>query len=205
MITGIVEMMGRIQAIQEEGGCRHFCIVPERRISPQLGDSIIVNGVCLTVTVVTEDSFSVTVVPETLRITTLGKWQEGDFVNLEQSMTAVSRFGGHFVEGHVDGVGKILELEPDDNLARMVKISFPPPIAPYLVPKGFIAVDGMSLTVVSVGLDWFTVTFIPHTLHNTIVQYYKVGQAVNLEGDMIAKHIDRILTHRLQERSKVLL
>lgn len=193
MITGIVEMMGRVETVREEGGCRHFCIRPQKQMSPALGDSIVVNGVCLTVTAWNDEVFSVTAVPETLCVTTLGQWQEGELVNLEQSMTAATRLGGHFVEGHVDGVGKILAIEKDGALAWKVCFSFPSFLAPYLVPKGFVAIDGMSITVIDVGPDWFTVTFIPYTIENTIVQFYREGRAVNLEGDTLAKHVKRIL------------
>src|SRR3990167_4978899 len=164
MFSGIVEAMGVILSAIPENGCIHFKIAPLRSFYELLiGESIAVNGVCLTVTAIAEDHFSVTAVPETLRLTNLAKLCKGDLINLERSLLPSTRIGGHFVQGHVDGIGQILDLKQDNSHALVVKISIPDYLSQYVIRKGFITIDGISITVIDVDDTWFTVTFIPHT------------------------------------------
>lgn len=194
MFSGIVEGIGRIIALSIDHGCKHFTISPEIIFDDlKVGDSIAVNGVCLTVTSFTKDSFSVTAVPETLRLTNLDKLSLHSTVNLERSLQMGTRIGGHYVQGHVDGVGQILEIQPDNSRAWLVKISIPSHLAKYLVNKGYVGIDGMSITVIQATPEWFTVTFIPHTQEVTIVNQYQVGTLVNIETDMMGKQIEKLL------------
>ena len=116
-----------------------------------------------------------------------------DMVNLERSLTLSSRIGGHYVQGHVEGVGEILEITPDNSEALLVKISIPPKLAKYVIPKGYITLDGMSITVINTTPEWFTVTLIPHTQALTIVKHYKVGDLINIEVDILGKYVEKIL------------
>jgi riboflavin synthase len=199
MFTGIVETLGSIVSIEEQQDCQKFCMQPHK-VFPQLilGESIAVNGVCLTVMQLADDGaqFYVTAVPETLRLTNLSNLKQGSLVNLERAMLAETRIGGHYVQGHVDAVGKILEIREDGAVALLVKISLPKQLSKYLIKKGFIALDGMSITSVDVDSDWFTVTFIPHTIAHTVVQHYTLGDTVNIEVDMLAKYVEKLLESR---------
>lgn len=192
MFTGIVEEMG---AIREAG--REHLVIGARKVleGTKIGDSIAVNGVCLTVTALTTDSFTIGVMPETLRRTDLGKLRPGDQVNLERALGAGAPMGGHFVQGHVDAAGTIVSITPEGN-ARIVRIAAPPEVLHYVVPKGFIAIDGVSLTVV----DWepgsFTVSLIPHTQENITLPRKKQGDTVNLEADIISKYVERFISAR---------
>ena len=199
MFTGIVETLGEIISIEEQKNCRSFCIHSHAKfLALAHGESIAVNGVCLTVTDYDAEHFFVTAVPETLRLTNLSELKSGDLVNLERAMLAETRIGGHYVQGHVDGMGKILEIKVDGDAALLVKISVPNELSKYLIKKGFIALDGMSVTLIDVTTDWFTVTFIPHTLAHTIVKSYQVDDAVNIEVDMLAKYIEKLLDSRYE-------
>jgi riboflavin synthase len=194
MFNGIVTMTGKITHIEIKEGCHYFIISPKDSFDEiVIGESIAVNGVCLTVTDFTNHSFYVTVVPETLRLTNLGQLVIHDTVNLERPLTLNSRIGGHYVQGHVDGVGRILEIKNDDSDALLVKISLPETVSKYVVAKGFITLDGMSITVIESAPDWFTVTFIPHTQQVTIVHHYRKGTAINIEVDMMGKYIEKLL------------
>lgn len=194
MFSGIVETIGIILDISLHQGCKCFTIAPQITFDDvAIGDSIAVNGVCLTVTELTEQSFNVTAVPETLRLTNLDKLSVGSNVNLERSMTLSTRIGGHYVQGHVDGMGQILEIENDHSNALLVKISLPTPLAKYLVNKGYVAIDGMSITIINAHPDCFTITLIPHTQAVTVVKHYAKGTWVNIEVDMMSKHIEKLL------------
>jgi riboflavin synthase len=196
MFTGIVETTGIIDYADVKEGCLHLCIKPYMAFSDlNMGDSVAINGVCLTVTEFTSTVFNVTVVPETLRLTNLGKLAKGSKVNLERSMLANARIGGHYVQGHVDGMGEIIELKPDGGSAWMVKISIPTVLEKYVVNKGYIGLDGMSITVIATTPDWFTATLIPHTQEITIVNQYKTGTQINIEVDMLGKYIEKLLRH----------
>ena len=188
MFTGIVEEVGTVRM---SGDGRLVIGASEVLSDVKVGDSIAVNGACLTVTTYDESGFSVDVVPETLRRTNLGELTAGSPVNLERSMPAYGRFGGHMVQGHIDGTAVIRSIESEGD-ALMVIFDAPSPIMRYLVEKGFIAVDGASLTIVNCDNFSFSVTIIPHTQENTVFKSKKVGDSVNLEVDIMAKYIERL-------------
>ena len=193
MFTGIVETIGIIQDITILTNCIQFVISPQITFSDILvGDSIAVNGVCLTVTELTESSFFVTAVPETLRITNLNQLTKNNIVNLERSLTLSTRLGGHYVQGHVDSTAEIINLKADDS-AWLVTFNLPSTLTKYIVNKGYITIDGMSITVIDVTSDTFTVTFIPHTQQATIVHQYRLGSKVNIEVDIISKYVEKLL------------
>ena len=185
MFTGIVEEVGTVKAVQ----AGRLTISATRVLegtSP--GDSISVNGACLTATDTGGDLFSVDVMPETLRRTNLGALVVGAPVNLERAMAADGRFGGHFVQGHVDETGRIVSVVPEGE-ARLMTVGAPPTVMRYIVEKGFIAVDGVSLTVKAVKGSMVEVTVIPYTLGSTIVSDWRVGSIVNVEVDQVAKYL----------------
>jgi riboflavin synthase len=193
MFSGIVETIGIIQKITFLIDCIQFVISPQILFNDiSVGDSIAVNGVCLTVTEFTENTFSVTAVPETLRITNLGQLIEGSIVNLERSLKFNARIGGHYVQGHVDATAEIIQLEKSET-AWLVTFRLPSSLAKYIVSKGYITIDGMSITVIDVVSDTFTVTFIPHTQHVTVVNHYHPGSLVNIEVDIISKYVEKLL------------
>ena len=196
MFTGIVEEMGRVAAI--ECGERSATITVRASVvqsDARLGDSIAVNGCCLTVVRVEEDSLTFEAIPETFARTSLGKLAEGDAVNLERSLAANGRLGGHFVQGHIDGVGEILGLREDDN-AVVMEIGVAENLRRYFVEKGSVAVDGVSLTVASVSANGFTVWTIPHTRTVTTLGNRNVGDTVNIECDLLGKYIERLIEAR---------
>ena len=192
MFTGIVEEVGTIRVV-EPGRL----VVGAAKVTQDLpvGGSVSVNGACLTATTVSPDSFAVDVVPETLRRTNLGALRVGDPVNLERAVRADGRLDGHIVQGHVDGVGTISALD-EDAQALMVRVDTPPSLLKYIVEKGFIAVDGTSLTVVHCDSGSFTFTLIPHTRSNTVFGVRRIGDPVNLETDILAKYVERLAAHR---------
>lgn len=194
MFGGIVETTGTITNIQTADGCQHMTIKPDIAFDDVvIGESIAINGVCLTVTALTKDTFNVTAVPETLRLTNLSRFTTGSLVNLERSLKMNARIGGHQVQGHVDGVGEVLEIKKDGGEAWLVKISIPTALSRYIVPKGYITLDGMSITIIETSSEWFTVTFIPHTQAVTTVKDYKVGTLINIEVDITGKYIEKFL------------
>ena len=190
MFTGIVEEVGRIDSTRE-GGLRVSAVTVLDDLS--VGDSVSVSGVCLTVTGFDETSFSVDVVPETLRRTTLGSLKAEDPINLERSLPATGRFGGHIVQGHVDGKATIRSIDTEGE-ARLVRFVGSSSIMRYVVEKGFVAVDGISLTVVDCDPTSFLVTLIPHTFENTAFNAKAVGDSVNIEVDILAKYVERLLS-----------
>jgi riboflavin synthase len=194
MFSGIVETTGLITFLEVNNGCKHFSITPAYGFDDiSIGDSISVNGVCLTVTHLDDASFNVTAVPETLRLTNLDDLSVNDPVNLERSLKVGQRISGHFVQGHIDNVGHITEVITDQKSeAWLVKINIPKNLAPYIVNKGYITIDGMSITVIQAKEDWLTVTFIPHTQAVTIVKHYEVGTRVNIEVDMLGKYLEKL-------------
>lgn len=193
MFSGIVETLGMIQKITPHQGCKDFIITPNMPfLDLNIGDSVAVNGICLTVIQDDKKSFTVTAVPETLQLTNLNNLKENIEVNLERAMRLDQRIGGHLVQGHVDGVGEITHVD-DEQGALRVTIQASQTILAYLIPKGFIAIDGMSITLIDVNNDYFTVTFIPHTIQNSLVKCYNVGTQVNLEVDMLAKMVKKLL------------
>jgi riboflavin synthase len=194
MFSGIVETVGNVVSVQQLDDCQQLVIAPQLIFDDlHIGDSVAINGVCLTVTEFTPHAFSVTVVPETLRLTNLAQLQPGQLVNLERSLKYNARIGGHYVQGHVDAMGKIADITSDGQGALLVTIIVPKPLTKYVVNKGYIGLDGMSITVIEASEDYFTVTFIPHTAATTIVKNYQKGSAVNIEVDIIGKYFEKML------------
>lgn len=197
MFSGIVETLGVITKIQNINEAKTLTISPQMSFDDlNLGDSIAVNGVCLTLINFQDNSFQVTVVQETLRVSTLNQLTEGSQVNLERSLKFNGRVGGHYVQGHVDAVGEILDWQKDSSGAIMARISIPKILSKYIINKGFITIDGMSITVIEALDDEFSVTFIPHTQQATITQHYQKGTWVNIEVDSIGKYIEKLVTIR---------
>jgi len=193
MFTGIIQTIGEVDSIEANDGDVQLQIAaPGLGLETvAIGDSIAVNGCCLTVTRLTDDAFIADVSHETLNVTTLGDWQVGMQVNLEKALTAGQALGGHYVTGHVDGVATVTALETDARSTRM-QIEVPKPFARYIARKGSITVDGVSLTVNEVGPTTFAVNLIPHTLDVTILNRYVVGTRVNFEVDIIARYLERL-------------
>ena len=189
MFTGIVEEVGSVISISSNG----MTVGAEKVMSDlKLGDSIAVNGACLTAVSLAANEFSVDLSPETMRRTSLGDLSAGGSVNLERALSASDRMGGHIVQGHVDGTGRITSTkEEGDSIIFRVRV--PSKLMPYIVEKGFIAVDGISLTVVKVGTSSFTLAVIPYTLRNTNLETLSVGARVNLEADILAKYVENLL------------
>jgi riboflavin synthase len=193
MFTGIVEEMGRVLAIVGDQERDNLMTIGSTtaRTGAQLGDSIAVNGTCLTVTALTDQSFTVGLSPETLRRTNLGRLRVNDPVNLERSLTFGGRMGGHYVQGHVDGVGEIIAIVPDGESKR-IRIRPPRSLLPYIVEKGYVAVDGVSLTVAELDDTSFTIAMIAYTQEAVIMGRQEIGALVNLEVDIIAKYVERL-------------
>ena len=187
MFTGIVEELGCLNSITTTG----FQVSASKVLEDiSIGDSVSVSGVCLTTTEFDSTSFTVDVVPETLRRTMLGSLSTGDIVNLERSLSVGSRFGGHILQGHVDGTGTINSQEKDGE-ALLIKVATDERILGYIVEKGFVAVDGVSLTVVDCDLSSFMITLVPHTMANSTFKVKNVGDTVNIEVDILAKYMER--------------
>ncbi|AIM14890.1 MULTISPECIES: riboflavin synthase [Neobacillus] len=195
MFTGIVEEIGLVLNIQRSGNSFVLTIEAKKILEDiHLGDSIAVNGVCLTVTSFSGNRFTVDVMPETVKATSLNEVTRGSKVNLERAMAAKGRFGGHFVSGHVDGIGIIKKKRAYEN-AVYYEIAAGPEIMKYVIYKGSIAVDGTSLTVFGVSDEGFTLSIIPHTLSESVLGLKGPGDIVNLECDMIGKYVAHFLSH----------
>lgn len=194
MFTGIIAAIGKIESVQAQGGDLRLEIDAQQLglADVKLGDSIAINGVCLTVVTIKNSLLSFDVSQESIDRTSLGNVKKGSSVNLEKAMAVGDRLGGHIVSGHVDGLGKVLLLEPS---ARSVKfrIAVPTELERYIAEKGSICIDGTSLTVNQVGPAWFEVNIIPHTMQETIISEYQAGTVVNLEVDLIARYLERLL------------
>ncbi len=196
MFTGIVEELGKVKAIEVLPDALRITIEGPLVVSDvNRGDSISVSGTCLTAVEHDATSFTADVMQETLKLTSLNGIKVGDPVNLERAMTAATRFGGHVVLGHVDGVGEIISREPSENW-EWVRVSIPKELMKYVVLKGSITIDGISLTVNELGEDWIGLSLIPETLAVTTLGSKKPGQKVNLEVDVMAKHIERLIEAR---------
>tara|TARA_Y100000588_G_scaffold72738_3_gene75153 strand:- start:1438 stop:2013 length:576 start_codon:yes stop_codon:yes gene_type:complete len=189
VFTGIVEEVGKVAKISHNAMTVRASKVLE---GLKLGDSIAVNGACLTAVSFDGGSFSVDLSPETMRRTSLGDLSEGRAVNLERALLASDRMGGHIVQGHVDGAGRIMSTR-DDGDSVIFRIRVPKRLGKYIVEKGFVAVDGISLTVVKRGAASFTLAVIPYTLSNTNLAELSVGSRVNLEADILAKYVESLL------------
>ncbi|GAA1541685.1 riboflavin synthase [Nocardioides humi] len=193
MFTGIVEELGTVTAVEDQGDAVRLTIASDVTLSDAgLGDSIAVNGCCLTVAERTDTTWTADVMAETLAKTGIGVLAVGDRVNLERAVTADKRLGGHIVQGHVDAVGEVVARTPSEHW-EVVEIAMPADLGRYLVDKGSITVDGTSLTVVEAGDTSFTVSLIPETLARTTLGFRAVGDRVNLEVDVIAKHVEKLV------------
>jgi len=202
MFTGIVEEVGTVKSIKSGAVSAELKIEGKTIFSDiHLGDSIAVNGVCLTVTSFDKSTFTADVMHETLNRSSLGALKSGSRVNLERAMAADGRFGGHIVSGHIDGTGKIVSLTKD-GIAVWVKISASPEILRLIVEKGSIAIDGISLTVAEVTDKYFQVSIIPHTASNTTLLDKKTGDTVNLENDIVGKYVEKLLSFGKKEEEK---
>lgn len=196
MFTGIVEELGVVEGLEEQTDAIRLTVRgPHVITDARLGDSISVNGCCLTVAERDGETFTADVMRETLDKTSLGALEPGSKVNLERAVTATTRLGGHIVQGHVDGTGEVLSRTPSEHW-ELVEVSLPDSLARYLVDKGSITVDGISLTVVEVRDGSFTVSLIPETLARTTLGLKQPGERVNLEVDVIAKYVERLLVSR---------
>jgi len=204
MFTGLVEELGKVKAIARGVKSVRLTVEASKVLEDvQLGDSIAVNGTCLTVVEYNENCFTADVMPETVDRTALANLKNGARVNLERTLGIGDRFGGHIVSGHIDGIGIIRSKDNNDN-AIIVKIEASSDVMRYIVKKGSIAIDGISLTIVDYGQDWFTVSLIPHSAAVTTLGFKKTGDAVNLETDIIGKYVEKLLSlNSTQQQSKI--
>ena len=203
MFTGIIEEVGRVEAMSRRTHSAVLEVQAARVLEGmQLGDSIAVNGVCLTVRRQSAAGFQVELSQETLNRSSLGKMKAGSLVNLERSLLPTTRLGGHFVQGHVDAVGKVLAIRTDGDFA-VWRFLLPDSIERYVVEKGSIAVDGISLTVASLTSEAFEVALIPHTLENTNLRARQIGDEVNLECDVLAKYVESMLKQQETPSGKI--
>ena len=196
MFTGLIADLGTVQQIEQ--GSDGASVRIATRLAGELaeGDSVAVNGVCLTATAVGDGGLSAQVMNETLERSSLGRLAAGDAVNLELALRAQDRLGGHVVQGHVDAAAEILEIR-EEGFSRVVRTSLPEGLARYLVEKGSVALDGVSLTISTLGEDWFEVSLIPETLERTNLGRLRPGAPVNIEVDVLAKHVERLLGARV--------
>jgi riboflavin synthase len=192
MFTGLVADLGTVRAVDATPDGVRMAVATRLAGELSEGDSVAVNGVCLTATAVADGTFAADVMHETLRRSSLAEVAEGSPVNLELPLRAADRLGGHVVQGHVDGVGAVRDVR-DDGFARVVTIAAPPELLRYVVEKGSIAVDGVSLTVAGIGRDWFAVSLIPETLERTNLGAAQPGVPVNLEVDVLAKYVEKLV------------
>jgi riboflavin synthase len=193
MFTGIVEDLGEIEAVEDQGDSARLRVRSAKIVEDaHNGDSIAVNGVCLTITSFDEKSFVADVMGETLRLTSLKGIASGTRVNLERAVKVSDRLGGHLVQGHVDGTGTVISRDPQEHW-EVVRIQVPQDVSRYIAHKGSITVDGISLTVSGVQDNWFEVSLIPETLGRTTLGFKQPGEAVNLEVDVIAKYVEKML------------
>lgn len=207
MFTGIIEEKGTIMDMRQTGDAIVMKISAKKILDDvNLGDSIAVNGVCLTVTSFDSSMFTVDLMPETVRSTSLRDLKNGSYVNLERAMAANGRFGGHFVSGHVDGIGRIQSKRPEHN-AVYYEIEVEPALRKYMIMKGGVTVDGTSLTIFGLTDGAFTISLIPHTMEETIIGSKGPGDIVNIECDMLAKYIDQPLkggdTGKVREQGRL--
>ena len=202
MFTGIIEEIGIIRNIVKGSRSIKLTITAKKVLeNTNLGDSIAVNGVCLTVTALGKDGFTADVMPESMSKTNMGRLKPGDRVNLERALTLSSRLGGHIVSGHIDGVGDIINMEKDDNAVRVTLTSVPK-VMKYIVSEGSVALDGVSLTVAHLGDNDFTVSLIPHTAQMTTLLDKKVGDKLNIENDVVGKYVESILSFSDKDKKK---
>ena len=197
MFTGIVRELGSVASVEGDGGAVRLRVrAPETAESTAVGDSVSVNGVCLTAVAAADGALEFDVVPETLRRSSLGRLEPGTVVNVEPALRAGEPLGGHLVQGHVDGVGRVVRAD-----AEGLEVSAAPELLRYCVEKGSIAVEGVSLTIAALGGESFTVALVPHTREATTLGAVAAGDEVNLEVDVIAKHVERLVSPGYDPRS----
>jgi riboflavin synthase len=192
LFTGLIQDVGRVEAVGADGDGARLRIAS--RLGPEIepGDSIAVNGVCLTATTASAEGFETEAMNQTLQVTTLGGAETGALVNLELAMRASDRLGGHIVQGHVDGIGEVLSVA-EDGFARRLRVSLEPGLLRYVIEKGSIALDGVSLTVAALGGGWVEVSLIPETLERTSLGEAAAGDELNVECDVVAKYVERLV------------
>ena len=199
MFTGIIEEMGSVKALRHEAGAARLVVSASTVLGDTAtGDSICVNGVCLTVVEMDQSGFSADVAVETLRVTNLGELKAGAKVNLERALQLSARIGGHLVSGHVDAVGRIREKREEGNGWRIF-FDAPDTVLRYVIKKGSIAIDGISLTVADVDKKGFSIAMIPHTAKLTTLGFKSAGDSINLETDIIGKYVERLLAGRVED------
>lgn len=205
MFTGLVAELGTVQNLARQGESYHLTVAAKKVMhNLKIGDSVAVNGACLTVVEMTEGSFTADVMPETVRLTNIGSLRSGDRVNLERTLRLCDGLDGHIVSGHVEGLGTIISQRPE-GIAVVVTIGTEPRLLKYILPKGSIAIDGISLTVTQVTDSSFSVSLIPHTAKETTLGIKTVGDNVNLETDIIGKYVERMLGFRNKENKELTL
>lgn len=192
MFTGLVQDVGTVERIDANGGGARLRIATALGAEIGLGDSVAVNGVCLTATAADPGGFETEAMNQTLEVTALGGVESGGRVNLELAMRASDRLGGHIVAGHVDGVGTVLEVR-EDGFARRLRVGLSPALARYAIDKGSIALSGVSLTIAELGPEWIEVSLIPETLERTTLGELEPGSRLNVECDMVAKYVERLV------------
>lgn len=201
MFTGLVAELGTVQRLARQGSSYHLTVGAKKVLDNlKIGDSVAVNGACLTVVRMDEGGFTADVMPETVRLTNIGSLQPGSKVNLERTLRLCDGLDGHIVSGHVEGLGTISEQRPE-GIAVVVTIATPPELLKYIIKKGSIAIDGISLTVTEVTDTSFSVSLIPHTAKETTLGLKKVGDSVNLETDILGKYVERMLTWNKQTQA----
>jgi riboflavin synthase len=194
MFTGIIEELGRVESLETRAAGARLKVACSRVLEDMIeGASIAVNGVCLTAVDLRPGSFTADLAPETVRRSNLGALRGGSVVNLERPLSPTGRLSGHIVQGHVDGTGEFLSLDSLGQENWWLRIRVPPELDPFLVYKGSIAIDGISLTIAAIEADVLSVTIIPHTYRNTTLGSYRPGARVNLECDILAKHVEKLL------------
>jgi len=202
MFTGIIEEIGIIKNVKKNNKSSIITIQGKKIFEDiNIGDSISVNGVCLTVTTFSNEIFTADVMNETLSRSSLSSLQNGSYVNLERAISASGRFGGHIVSGHIDGTGKIIKIKRDDN-AIWYTVTVEDNLIKYIVEKGSIAIDGISLTVANVNENSFSVSIIPHTSQETILSHRLVGDIVNIENDIIGKYVEKLITFEKNKKDE---
>ncbi len=192
MFTGLIQDVGRVESVERGADGARLRIATTLAPEVALGDSVAVNGVCLTATSVDDDGFETEAMNQTLEVTALARVESGSRVNLELAMQASDRLGGHIVQGHVDGVGESLSVE-DDGFAKRVRVALAPDLLRYAVDKGSITLSGVSLTIAALGEEWVEVSLIPETLERTNLGELKPGSKLNVECDIVAKYVERLL------------
>ncbi|MCC7431549.1 riboflavin synthase [bacterium] len=205
MFTGLIEEIGKIKKIQPFGSALRLTVSAKKILSDlKIDDSVSINGACQTVVSLTNDSFTAEAVEETLKKTTLGKLAILQNVNLERAMLATSRFGGHFVNGHVDCVGTVKKITVNQS-SYLLEVAFPPKISGYVVEQGSVCLNGVSLTIARLSEQTFTVSVIPHTWKNTNLAELRTGLEVNIETDVLGKYVERLLVSGKQKLTEVKL